>query len=390
MLRAWRLSAARPELIRLLNHLGKGKALQLVADAQEQEVDQDGGDGEGAESEQDDEGDEKARKWDPLSEECRAAAVELRKLLRKLKDADPETPSDVRAELFGDEGSVAAETLQAWRALLEHARPHVRSDLSVLIRGLEAALGQAPDWAAQTDDDHGVEGALEYMGALIRVATQFVTAVRVERFMRSAPYVPVSFDVLALQIAAEIRAFQEAARTAAVHQGVFGALVENHVHSLIERWVRPASLSSGAIAGLRFPNQIDGIIWDHRLLPALVERGGVAVVPATAVFGVFELKASKKEDLATFSSRIDDLREHLRALRSQYAELRLRGPDVPVLGILIRSRDEYDDVRFLTGQNVTALLHEDDEGELHVNLAGVYDVLRFIFEQVNPLLGRTQ
>ncbi len=401
----WKAATGRPDAVRLLGRGERGKLLPVAdgapaagpapaapepdAEVAPVEADDDdaGADAADDAAQPDDEDEAAARiRWDPLTEDFKSACKALKSQILALGRKQLATPQEAHAYFFDGANGRASRLLERWKAVFQRlAESGVGYDPAEQLRLLDHLANSLPGHAAEPPE-LGIAAAVEYMRGLDRVRETFKRLIQELRISRQNPYVPVDYRGLAEQLASEMRAFREAARRAAVHEGVFGMLVENRVHELVRRWVAPGSLSSGAIAGLKLPNQVDGIVWDHGVMPAVVEHGTVAVVAPDSVAGLFEVKASEDEDLGEFTLRIDELREHMRRLRKTHR------PEVPVLGLLIRSPRSYEEVRLLTTNTVTALLHEvPDEAQpnkfrLEINEAGVFDLLRFVYEGVIPVL----
>lgn len=99
-----------------------------------------------------------------------------------------------------------------------------------------------------------------------------------------------------------------------------GAFVEELVRGFVKDWLSPSHLTHGTLyphdcnnqmpSGENRPRQIDGIVFDPRLGPAIIREGGFMVMHPRLCQGVIEIKTSYPD--------MPDLERHLQTLYSQY------------------------------------------------------------------------
>lgn len=274
--------------------------------------------------------------------------------------------------------SRAKELCDLWEAYLAAgANPlqqPVRDEILEAVNAARMHLGNA-----KVDPKLPLSWPLAVASRLVTVSLSFRQAVRRAEQVAQGAYSSPDFTVTARQLLGELEAFAMAARRAATHETVFGSLVENRVRELVARCVSPLTVSSGALAGVPYKHQLDAIVWDHQLLPAVVEQGDVAVVAPMSVAGLLEIKASA--NLGEFAHRIESLRDDVSALRtgSQVEDVA-----VPSLGLVILDEQPYADVREGSHGALTVLFRKVGSFDYEPNMDGILDLMRFLYEAVLP------
>lgn len=273
----------------------------------------------------------------------------------------------------------AIEVCDAWDAFLGHANNPIAKFVPDVKRRVNSARleQQGPSTRA---DLRPLDRPRTVASRLEGVEIAFRKALRQMHRDSLGPYSAPNYAVTAEQLLAEFRAFAIAARKVAPHETVFGSLIESRVNDLIVRAVTPLRSSSGALAGVPYEQQIDSIIWNNQIMPAVIEHGGVAVVPAPCVCGILEVKAGTS--VGEFGFRIETLRDDVAILRSRTA---VEGIGVPVLGLLIVDPMDYQSVRSGSSNNVTVLFRKVGAFDYEPNPQGIDDLLTFLYDGVLPV-----
>ncbi len=314
--------------------------------------------------------------------ELMASSKALRKLIGHLEAGIPPAPEDAFA-WFATDGAGpgrCGETCAAWERFLAcPASPlagEPSSRLLSAVRSVRTALASAtlrPE--RPLDQLHRLVEQLE------GVATKFRAEWRQrQRETTNAVYNAPNYEITADHLLGEFQAFAIAARRAAMHETVFGSLIESRVLELVARATQPLSVSSGALAGVSYPQQIDGLIWNHQFAPPVIQHGSVAVVPAYTVAGVFEVKAGA--NLGEFALRMEYLRDDLALLRAGSA---VETIGVPLLGLVIVDDQSYEQVRSGSRNNITSLFRRIGLYDYAPNRPGIIDLLSFLYDQVLPV-----
>ena len=324
----------------------------------------------------------KANNATPEDEALLAAERDLRSKLNSVDQGCPSEPTQVYTWFVGDNtgggAGRAEEICEVWSTFLSLPGNPLGTNVSSMLQ----QVTNVRDERARSTlvPERPLDRALSLASRLEAVDRAYRRSWR--QVVRDAhgAYKQPDYSVTAEQLLGEFRAFSLSARKAATHETVFGSLIESRIAELVRRAVSPLAVSSGALSGVPYPQQIDTIIWNKQLLPAVVEHGGVAVVAANCVSGVLEVKAGA--NLGEFGLRVE-------ALRDDLAILRKGGPvdtiGVPVLGLIIAHDQTYDAVRAGSSNNVTVLFQKTGPFDYQPNIRGIIDLLSFLYDQVLPV-----
>jgi hypothetical protein len=168
-----------------------------------------------------------------------------------------------------------------------------------------------------------------------------------------------------------------------------GAFVGELVRGFIRAWISPSLLMHGTLYPHETykllppgpspppdqcsPKQVDGIVYDPRLGPAIIQEGSFLVTHPAFCRGIIEIKTSEP-DLKDFESR-------LKALHWQYlVGCSYTGPQA-VMGIVIQDSnpDRHPCPRLLDGAFPIFLLFKELEGEYEPNLPMIETMIRTVF-----------
>lgn len=311
------------------------------------------------------------------------AAKALRNLLRNPSKGRPISPLEIRDWwYFKAEGKEptgrAVELIEAWRAFCSIPDHPLGDGVELLVEYLDGIQSELKRglWSSSF---RPLDGVLYNIGSFRVVAGRMRALYRNQKRESLGNYELPDFTIATEQLLLEFKAFAAASRRAASHQVVFGGLLENRVSEFVAKAVAPLRVSSGSLAGLPAVHQLDLIIWDPSVAPAVSEEGGVAVVSPNAVVGVLELKASM--NLGEFANRIEEIRDDLVILRREGVSKRVQ---VPVLGLVVADPKEYSQVRLLSEGTLTVLFQGSVSGGLVPNMAGIEDFVSFVYDRVLP------
>lgn len=229
---------------------------------------------------------------------------------------------------------------------------------------------------------------IEAVGQAIKTLHQLILLfIRIHRSNLAATgHHRANFEATKEYIVNHIERFQLAAREVAHHDTIYGSLIESLLFEIIRRAVSPLSVHSGAIAELGTDHQIDIIIWDHQILPSVIEHGQIAVVPARCVCGIIEIK-STSNDVGGISSRLHGYADGVEIIRSDRKLVStddMKAIALPTLAVIVSSTQTYETIRTRSGNLATSLVFVQNEHQRFVNPQGVQDLLEFLYNRVLP------
>ncbi|SRR5579883_278411 len=168
-----------------------------------------------------------------------------------------------------------------------------------------------------------------------------------------------------------------------------GAFVEELVRGFVGTWISPSLLMHGTLyphdtykllppgpspwpEGC-FPKQIDGIVYDPRLGPAIIREGSFLVTHPAFCRGIIEIKTSE-QDLKGFKTRLE-------VLHWQYlVGCSCAGPQ-SVMGIVIQDSnpERHACPRLFDSVYPIFILFKEEEGEYEPNCPMIETMIRTIF-----------
>ena len=259
----------------------------------------------------------------------------------------------------------------AWQTIADHAAD-VAGDAAPTLRN---AVDSVPTLVARTDPHLPAESVLSQLRNLSSLHIALLST-RWQAAAESCSELPApDYDALAQDITHEILSFYLVARRKTANDDVLGALLEERLRSLLRRWLGGLSLSTGTLTGLPGDFQIDGIIWDPTVRPALVEEGGVVVVDPLSVRGIVEIKASVTS-LEDFARRLFDMGGQV---AGYYDRVAPGASYPPILGFVVWDKGDHDTIRLRSRGLITSLSRKLRPDEFEPDPRAVADLLRFVY-----------
>lgn len=298
------------------------------------------------------------------------AANELVKALRYL-----ERPlSDDLATAKGEADARLTRAWDAWDAFAAVAN----AALGAAAPAILAKLARRADFVAEQNLHHPLASAHAQFGALHSIHYSLSTARLQATAAEGANAAPPNYDRMAEYITRDLVAFYQLCRSTTTNDDVLGALVEERIRRLLRRWLGSKQLGTGSLAGLPADYQIDGIVWDPTVRPALLEEGEIVIIDPLAALGLVEVKASC--DIEQFSRRLFDLAAHIGGYYDRFAEGRSHPP---MFGFVIWDKDDYESIRRRTGGMITCLSRRQRPDQFDPDPRAVADLLTFVYSRLH-------
>ena len=321
---------------------------------------------------------DKQRAQKPLTKDEEAflkASNALRGLIQSSRQNLPCTPQEV-VDWYSSPRGYAPSLITAWKVYLNSPLNPAYNERSHVVRLLETAERRM---LSRSSTIRCLENSLAVQSQLTEAARTFRGIVRAEATRSKGPFSAPNYSITVDHILGEFLAFVHGARKAAAHETVYGSLIENRLREFVTSSVTPLSVSSGAIAGAPYKQQLDLIIWDHTIMPAVISQGDVAVVPPQAIVGILEIKASA--NLGSFATRMEDLRDEIALLRRRTPAANV---PVPLMGLVVADAKPYDEVRRTSTSVLTSLFCRLSTYEWTPNPRGAFDLMTFLYDRVLP------
>jgi hypothetical protein len=182
-----------------------------------------------------------------------------------------------------------------------------------------------------------------------------------------------------------------------------GAFVEEVVRGFVQQWIAPCVLAHGTLhphdaaerlsESYRTPKQIDGIVYDPRLGPAILREGGFLVTHPAFCRGIIEIKTSIKNGPSGVLEFEEDLQLRYRQyLAPAWEDCRAYLSENEVIGIVIhdsvpeqrRGPDWMEDTplyeRRLNGHCPIFILFKEQNGDYTPHDPAIDGLIRAIFQ----------
>ena len=190
------------------------------------------------------------------------------------------------------------------------------------------------------------------------------------------PFKPIAPQELVAGLREQLVHLYQTVHATTGNSEVVGELIEGRVRRLLEQWVFPLKVSSGAIASVGRGRQIDAMVWDNQAAPSLLTESHVAVIHPDSLKGIIEIK-SNVTDIEDWAGRIWELHLDL----SIYHREGMRSAP-PVMGLLVWHDDSYERVLARSAGQVHVLLTRRKDGEYQVNDQALFELVRVVFHDI--------
>lgn len=302
-----------------------------------------------------------------------ASATTAKQLVTTLHTLERPLPEDLNRATT----KIAKRLEGTWSAWAQFAAA-AATELGEAGHAATRRIAQLDDMRTERDEHFPLASVHAQLRALHEMHYALVRARGTAAAAESGVLPPPDYDRMAQHITRELMAFYKLVRETTTNNDVLGALVEERLRKMLRRWLGGLQLATGSLAGLPADYQIDGIIWDPTIRPALIEEGETVVVDPLAVAGLLEIKASC--NIEDFARRLFELAAHVSGYFDRAAEGR-RYP--PIFGFVLWDSQDYETMRRRTGRMITCLSRRERPDQFAPDPRAIADLLQFVYAQVH-------
>lgn len=311
-------------------------------------------------------------------EESRRAVRELLEALTSLPTRLTPDPHRMWDSLIDGQDSPLRKLATAWRSFAAAGDGPLRSMRERILGfmdDIDSAMSEYQPGVVAKEPSTYAEDALQNLGHVAQIAQEELLSFRV--LHEPQPGAPSHLQH-ARFVGANVRAIYELCRATTRNSEITGGIVESYLRTVVADLAKPLVAHSGGVVGLPYDHQVDCILWDPNVRPAILVVGESALVDSLSVRGLIEIKSSTR-DVSEFAKRIHELGERLSRLAwSCRPPLRV----APCLGILAWTPMPFDIVMAATQGKVLPIMQRMDSGTFVINERAILGLIRFVYRDV--------